>query len=305
MKNLRIRGSLQSRPQLVNCNERGCKRAGSGGFTLIELLVVIAIIAILAALLLPTLSSAKNQAIATQCMSNEKQLVLAWKMYTDDSKAIFPFNEEGGSPPAWIYGNIDYSGASYNYDYDYITNANFAQMGSYAQKQPKIYKCPADRSLSHGLSGQPRIRSISMSQSFGCESGGTSAGQGAWLPSPPYKCYFKESDMTRPSPSGLFLFIDEDPDSVNDGAWAFHMPDGTTTYWQDWPSKLHGNAGGFGFADGHAEVHNWKYPQCIPITVYDNNWRTPAQLDRNVDIYWVGSRASALANGDPNPFPFY
>ena len=67
-----------------------------GGFTLIELLVVIAIIAILAALLLPALNMAKQQAISTQCMSNNKQLVLAWKMYVDDFKGYFPPNEEGG-----------------------------------------------------------------------------------------------------------------------------------------------------------------------------------------------------------------
>ena len=287
--------------------------AQAGAFTPIELLVVIIIIAILAALLLPALAKARQKAQNVQCMSNEKQLLYAWKLYIDDNRNVFPYNEEGGSPPAWIYGNEDYNGNIGDTNTAYVLNGAYAQMGPYMLKQAGCFRCPADKSCAYGLTGAPRIRSISMSQAAGLNSGGSSQGQGAWLPSQYgnngvsgavlYKTYFRESDLGRPSPSKLWLFVDEDPDTINDSAFAVTMPSGTTTDWVDMPAKLHGNGAGLGFVDGHAEIHAWSNPQAIQTTVYRSNPVELPAIPANQDIYWLASRTSATVDGSAYPFP--
>jgi prepilin-type N-terminal cleavage/methylation domain-containing protein/prepilin-type processing-associated H-X9-DG protein len=298
----------------------GCTRArrpcDAAGFTLIELLVVVAIIAILAAMLIPSLNFAKQKAQQVKCMNNVGQLTVAWKAYTDDNSSVFPFNEPGGASNNWVCGWFDYNNGSYptvgaDTNIDYLINPKYAQLGPY-MKAPSAYKCPADFSCQFGRTGLPRVRSYSMNQAIGYSRFGTDydtlyVPQGWWLPSTyaggPYRCYFKESFLGSPAPSLLWLFIDEHPDSINDGAFAVQMADGNETQWVDIPSKYHANGCCFAFVDGHSEMHKWKISEGIPNVAWDGEI-LPPPITANPDVWWVSDRTSARADGQPNPFPW-
>ncbi|HEX3716796.1 MAG TPA: prepilin-type N-terminal cleavage/methylation domain-containing protein [Verrucomicrobiae bacterium] len=294
------------------------------GFTLIELLVVIAIIAILAALLLPALSSAKTQSQGIKCMSNLRQVTIAWKSYCSDFRSIFPANEEGSTGYAqgdtaapWVNGWEGFNGSQLPLDADTnlqdILNPTYASLGPYIGS-PGIYKCPADPSCVNGLTGSPRDRSISMNQAVGSSLTGGTNGIGNWLDGGsgpgPYLIYTKESDLSRPSPAALFLLLDEHPDSINDGAFAVTMPTSqNAAEWVDHPAKWHANGDAFSFVDGHAELHGWREPQNIINPEYKNPYNTTAAnsgpytgINAEPDIFWIAMRTSAYKDGKGDGF---
>jgi prepilin-type N-terminal cleavage/methylation domain-containing protein/prepilin-type processing-associated H-X9-DG protein len=231
-------------------------------FTLIELLVVVAIIAILAALLLPVLARAQGKAQGVYCLGNTRQLELAWLMYADDSNGRLPYNVggvgprgvSGQTPLNWVDNIMDWELSPDNTNTAGITKAG---LGPYAAQSLNIYRCPADKVLSEiqrQAGWTARVRSYSMNAMVG--NAGDASVTGVNQNNPDYVQFFTLAAI--PRPTSIFVFLDEHPDSIDDG---YFLNKAYYPEWIDLPASYHNGGASLSFADGHSEMHRWINPK--------------------------------------------
>jgi len=312
-------------------NKPGCQHRGQRGFTLIELLVVIAIIAILAAMLLPALTKAKQKAQAISCMSNTKQMSLAWIMYANDNSDLLAPNDY---PYQTAYFNGGTDSAAQNQKKNWVVGTMYCSVDAGDQQlkttglselldvntvlspylpSRAIWHCPADNYVDTYAGNSLHVRSYSMNSAVGTiyytavTGGGGSVGNpvnGGWLTGSAYngsqsawRTYGKSSSFSAPGPAQTWLIMDENPITINDASFAVSAEAATgKTYLIDYPTGLHGGAGGLSFADGHSETHKWKDPRTYtpPISLHGNGGggNTHESPD-NPDCFYLAPLTSA------------
>lgn len=263
---------------------------------MLELLVVVAIIGVLAALLFPALSKAKTRALGITCLNNNRQLAMGWAIYADDHQGALPYNLGGPGIRRiasvrtnlnWVTGVLSWwASDSDNTNTATVTEAS---LGSYVSRAPGVYRCPSDRVLSEEqrtAGWSTRVRSYSMNAMIG--DAGELSQDGYNINNPGYVQFFKMSTITHPAQ--IFVFLDEHPDSINDG---YFLNKGYGYQWIDLPASYHNGAASFSFADGHSELHRWQVASTkVPARAFSAVLPQAIAAGDGADYHWVLERMS-------------
>lgn len=291
-------------------------------FTLIELLVVIAIIALQLAIIIPSLGAGREQALEAVCLSNQKQLTLAWTSYYNDNKGLLVggsnyYSGAKATPYRWVEvpllndtDNPETTAPATMAQYSIITRKNGIRAGKlypYTRNE-SLYHCPADQNFT-----KPEPISVYRSYSIAGLMNGEdfiSRVSGIYSPILTYRSAItspggtlktlyvatKFSDVT--TPGSKYVFVEEDVavkfQQINVGSFIL-LPNSQFTWW-DWPAYFHNDSSTLGFADGHAELHHWVDPDTIKLM----KGAIPADPDplHNVDLIWLVNGYLSATSGE-------
>ena len=258
-------------------------------FTLVELFTVLVVIAVLSTLLFPVLAASRPPAQAYQCLENQRRMVLAWRLYSDDYNGKIALNYSsmsGGVTPDptspiatngnWVQGDVASPPA--------WTNTLLIKVGSLFPytKSVALYKCPADPTTVFSAYVQlPRTRSISMN----CWLNPSNAWNSAC------RVFRNQTDITNPAPANLWVFLDENPATINDGF--FVCDPSNPTKWVDIPAAYHGGGSGISFADGHAIIRKWSDPVVLRGLSGGSGGISPQQFPPT-DLQWLEAHSTSL-----------
>jgi len=272
------------------------QRGSQAGFTLIEALVVAGVVGVLASIILPAVSNAKGKGYGVVCLNNMRQLTLAWTLYAEDRDGYLPYNYGCADTYATIangqFVNWANNVMTWHLEEDNTNETFLARggLGPYLLGVVSPFRCPSDRVVSaeqRAVGWSQRTRTYSMNAMLGY-AGPTFMKSGTNVNNPKFKQFTKLNEI--PDPSAIFVFIEEHPQSINDG-YFLNRPNMLPPHWYDLPAAYHNGGANLSFGDGHIEYRKW----LSKGTIYpheENGVLLPVEvpLDDTRDYDWLMGR---------------
>jgi prepilin-type processing-associated H-X9-DG protein len=219
------------------------------GITRLDVLVILAIVSVLALLQLSASGHGRTGSHRAVCADNLRRLAIGWQMYADDYNGAVVPNRTGFSTNNWVIGWLDWSASHHNTNLSFLTDGLLYPYAGATE----IYRCPADNYLGASIGWTERVRSYSLN---------------SWLAQSPTfsgaDVFQLQSNLSHiRQPDETFVFIEEHPDSINDGAMIIDMQNVRVI---DLPAAYHEAGANLSFADGSTRYRRWQEPRTlVPI----------------------------------------